>query len=340
MKKLQKEFNAFNELIKCSDTDSLREKRDLLAEDIKNKFPNKCGEHGIEINKSDLRFINQGSYIIGTAIDGKTADIDYAMIMPVDINEFSDPTIFKKAVKDSLIIENKRIPKIKEPCVTVTYHENNEEYMHIDFPIYAEHDNTLYLGRGKENSKKPVWEIADPEGLKDYFLDEFKNKEQLKRIVRYIKKWKQLEYETSTNSHEVPPSVGLTILACEYYSEHTYGGDDDLSALYFTMKNIKDAFIIETDRFNEITSASIDCKLPVEPGSDVFYKMRTSSAHLIKLYKKIVKAVNALNEAVNLTEAHEAAKYVRKVLGEEFSIPDKETKDTATSNKLEYNYGS
>lgn len=340
MKKLQKEFNDFNELIKCSDTDFLREKRDLLAEDIKNKFPDKCSEYGMEINKSDLRFINQGSYIIGTAIDGKTVDIDYAMIMPIDINDFSDPTIFKKAVKDSLIIENKRIPKIKEPCVTVAYHENNEEYMHIDFPIYAEHDNTLYLGRGKENSKTPVWEIADPEGLKDYFLDKFKNKEQLKRIVRYIKKWKQLEYETSTNSHEVPPSVGLTILACEHYSEYTYGGDDDLSAMYFTMKNIKDAFIVETDRFNEITSASIECKLPVEPGSDVLYKMRTSSVYLIKLYKKIVKAVNALNEAVNLTEAHEAAKYVRKVLGEEFTIPDKETKDTVTSNKLEYNYGS
>lgn len=340
MKKLQKEFNDFNELIKCSDTDFLREKRDLLTEDIKNKFPGKCSEYGIEINKSDLHFINQGSYIIGTAIDGKTVDIDYAMIMPIDIYEFSDPTIFKKAVKDSLIIENKRIPKIKEPCVTVAYHENNEEYMHIDFPIYAKHDNTLYLGRGKENSKTPKWEIADPEGLKDYFFDKFKNKEQLKRIVRYVKKWKQLEYESSTNSHEVPPSVGLTILACEYYSEHTYGGDDDLSALYFTMKNIKNAFIIETDRFDEIISASIDCKLPVEPGSDVFYKMRTSSVHLIKLYKKIVKAVNALNEAVNLTEAHEAAKYVRKVLGEEFTIPDKETTDTTTSNKLEYNYGS
>ena len=36
-----------------------------------------CSAYGIEVNKSDLRFINQGSYIIGTAIYGKNIDIDY-----------------------------------------------------------------------------------------------------------------------------------------------------------------------------------------------------------------------------------------------------------------------
>jgi len=339
MKKLQKEFEEFNDFIKCSDTPFLREKRDLLTEDIKSKFPDKCAESGIDINKSDLRFINQGSYIIGTAIDGKTVDIDYAMIFPIDIDEHSDPTCFKKAVRDSLIIENKRIPKIKEPCVTVAYHKDGEEYMHIDFPIYAEFEGSLYLGRGKENSLSPVWEIADPEGLRDYFLDSFKDREQLKRIVRYIKKWKQLEYETSTNSHEIPPSVGLTILACQNYAAYTYGGDDDLSSLYYTLNNIKNAFSVGTDSYGEIVSASITCDLPVEPYADVFYKMRLSSAHLVKFYKKLKRAVNNLKEALNLEEEHEAAKYVRKVLGEEFTVPEKKTRNVVTSNKSEYNYG-
>ena len=339
MAKLQKEFEKFNELITSVDTAFLREKRDLLTEDIKNKFPDKCSKYEIKVNKSDLRFMNQGSYIIGTAIEGKNVDIDYAMVMPLDIEEHPDPRDVKKAVRDSLIIENKRIPQIKEPCVTVAYHEDDEEYMHIDFPVYAEYEDSLYLGRGKENSSSPQWEPADPEGLKKYFLNAFKDKEQLKRVVRYFKKWKQIEYEGVSNSHEVPPSVGLTILVCTYYVEKTTGGDDDLSALYYTMKNIQDAFTVQIDSYGQVTSASITCDLPVQPYSDVLYKMRSSSTHLIKLYKKIKKAVAHLKDAINLNEDHEAAKSVRKVLGDDFTVPEKNTRESATANKAEYNYG-
>ena len=339
MKKLQKEFIEFNKSIKCSETDALIDKRDMLKKDIEDKFPDNCTKYGIEINKSDLEFINQGSYKIGTAIDSDNVDIDYAVIFPLDINEFNDPRNVKKAVRDSLFIENKRIPKIKEPCVTVAYHENDKEYMHIDFPVYASNNGLLYLGRGKEHSESYEWENADPKGLSEYFLNEFKDREQLKRIVRYIKKWKQIKYQNSNNSHEVPPSVGLTILACNYYFEYTYEGDDDLSSFYYTMRNIKNAFTIKTDEYGEITSADIICDLPVVPYSDVFYKMRQSKDHLINFYKKINKAVNNLKEAINLDEEHEAAKYVREVLGDQFTVPEKKTSSTETSSKSEYNYG-
>ncbi len=339
MKKLQKEFNDFLERIKPSGTHELREKRDKLTDDIKKDFPDLCSAYGIEVNKSDLRFINQGSYIIGTAIYGKNIDIDYAMIMPLDIEEHRDPRPIKKAVYDCLYIENKRIPAIKEPCVTVAYHCDDEEYMHIDFPIYAEHDGSLYLGRGKKSSESFEWEKADPEGLKEHFLSAFKDKEQLKRIVMYIKKWKQLQYATPSSSNEVPPSVALTLLACEHFSEHTTGGDDDLSALYYTMKNIKDAFEVTYNLDNEIISVDIKCDLPVEPYTDVLYKMRKSAAHLVKFYKKLCRAVDCLREAVNLSEEHEAAKYAVMVLGDEFTVPEKKAKYSSTHNKAEYNYG-
>ena len=74
-------------------------------------------------------------------------------------------------------------------------------------------------------------------------MDKFSDNEQLKRIVRYIKKWKQEKYNGSTNSNEVPPSVGLTILACENFIKYSNDdGDDDLSALYYTINNIKNKF--------------------------------------------------------------------------------------------------
>lgn len=339
MKKLQKEFNNFLDQIKCDETSELREKRDKLTEDIKKDFPELCSEYGVEVNKSDLQFFNQGSYIIGTAIHGKNVDIDYAMIIPLDIEEHDDPRSVKKAVRDCLLIENKRIPSIKEPCVTVAYHKDGDEYMHIDFPIYAKHEDVLYLGRGKENSKEPKWEEADPNGLKEHFLNAFKNKDQLKRLVMYIKKWKQIEYESSNNSNEVPPSVALTLLACKYFSEHTTGGDDDLSALYYTMRNIKDAFEVTLNLYDEIIKVDIECNLPVTPGTDVLYKMRKSDSHLVKFYKKLCRAVENLREAVNLSDEHEAAKYVVKVLGDEFEIPEKKARNASTHNKSEYNYG-
>lgn len=342
--KLKKEFSDFHGKIKKDkETSTLIEKRDKLKSDIEKYLPDELSEYGISVNKSDLRFINQGSYKIGTTIqsnDGQSVDLDYAVIIPIDKEKHDDPRKVKKAVKESLIINNIRIPKIKEPCVTVAYHANGEEFMHIDFPIYAEYDGKLYLARGKETSENYDWEIADPEGLSTYFLNKFSGNEQLKRIVRYIKKWKQEKYNGSTNSNEVPPSVGLTILACENFIKYSSNdGDDDLSALYYTVNNIKNKFSVTRDENSEIIEATISCALPVEPYSDVFYKLKKSSAHMITFYKRLSKACENLNEAMNIDDEHEAAKKVVKVLGEEFDIPEKEVVDAKTSNKGEYSFG-
>ncbi len=341
MKKLQKEFEKFNSDIKIdTEAEMLRKKRDTLKADVENNFPDECETIGIDISKSDLRFIHQGSYKIGTTITTKkSVDLDYAVIMPLDIYEHDDPRKIKRAIRNALIINNIRVPKIKEPCVTVAYHRDGEEYMHIDFPIYAESSGRLYLARGKENSENYSWEHADPEGLNDYFLREFSGKEQLKRIVRYIKKWKQWKYENSSNSHEIPPSVGLTILACQNYKAYTWDGDDDLSSLYYTMKAIYEKFSVSRDFEGNIISASINCALPVVPYSDVFYKMRDASSHMIKFYNRLKQAVDDLREAMNLSDEHEAAKYVRKVLSDEFKLPEKKAAASATSNKKEYNFG-
>lgn len=340
MKKLQKQFLEFNKLIKIDEeTSVLRDKRDMLKNDIESNFPDKCSEYDISVNKSDLRFIHQGSYKIGTTIKDTNVDLDYAVIIPLNIYEHPDSREVKKAARDSLLIKKIRIPDIKEPCVTVAYHENGNEYMHIDFPLYAEYSGSLYLARGKEYSASYKWELADPEGLNDYFLEKFTNHEQLRRIVRYLKKWKHEKYEKTTNSHAIPPSVGLTILACENYMDYTYPEDDDLSSLYYTLKAIKNQFIITRDGDGNIISASITCKLPVMPGTDVFYKMRDASSHMITFYKRICLAVDNLQNAVNLDEEHEAAKYVQKVLGTEFEVPEKEATESSTYSKKEYGFG-
>ena len=344
--KLKKQFENFHDAIKISgssESHDLRTKRETLQNDFTNKFPVNCEGDDIAINKSELRFIDQGSYKINTVIKNPTGSIDrdVAVIFPLDIDLHSDPRILKKHAKNALEITNRRIPKIKEPCITVGYHEDGVEYMHIDFPMYAVHYGTLYLARGKEYSDNYEWEEADPEGLNEYFLDKLKDNPQLKRIIRYIKKWKMDTYANPVSSNEVPPSIALTLLACKHFVEYKEGSNyDDLTSLYRVMDNILDTFIVSKDYYGEIQSATIDCTLPVTPYSDVFYKMKNSKDHCIKFYKRLKKAVDNLQNACNVDSEHEAAKYVQKVLGDSFEVPPKEASTVASVlGKRENSFG-
>ncbi len=344
MAKLIREFREFNDEIKIdTEAEALRAKRDKLKQDFKDYFPGECSSYNISITASSMEFINQGSYKIGTTIKNPNGnvDLDLAVIFPLDKDKHDDPRQVKKAARESLLIKNVRIPRIKEPCVTVGYHSAGEEYMHIDFPLYAKCNGKLYLARGKEFSSDYEWEEADPVGLSDYFLGEFKDKEQLRRVVRYIKKWKQIKYEGSTNSHEIPPSIALTIWACRNFVPAKDGESDyDLKSLFETLNAIKDQFAVwEYNDDGSIKKVLVTCELPVTPCTDILYKMRDSDAHLITLYNRLTTAVKNLKEAVELSSEHEAGLCVQKVLGDDFTVPEKTTKASAYVGPKEHNFG-
>lgn len=342
MIKLKKEFERFTDSIKLtSEANDLRTKRETLENNFKDNFPDICKENDIEINKSDMRFIDQGSYKINTTIKNKDGSIDrdVAVIFPLDINEHNDPRKLKKFARDALKIENVRIPVIKEPCITVKYQKKEDEYLHIDFPMYANLNNKLYLARGKEFSDNFNWEEVDPEGLNEYFLEKLKDNDQLRRVIRYLKKWKQEKYSGSTNNNEIPPSIALTLLACQYFVECKEGESyDDLSSLYHTVNKIINNFQL-TQEDKEITKAEIKCDLPKMPYKDVFYKMKNSDAHGVLFYKRLKKAEENLRDAYNVESEHDAAIYVQKVLGEEFEVPEKIAIAAMTKNKKEHSFG-
>ena len=61
--KLKKEFSDFYKTIRIdSETNALRDKREILKNDIKSKLPGILENYGINIIKSDIRMIDQGSY--------------------------------------------------------------------------------------------------------------------------------------------------------------------------------------------------------------------------------------------------------------------------------------
>lgn len=334
--RLYKQFEEFHNLIKLDKESSLlKEKRDILQGDFEKNFPEILKEHGITVNKSDLRFIDQGSYrqAISTTIDDTTIDRDVAVIFPLDIEENTDPRKIKGFARDALTIKNNREPKIKEPCITIRYLQQGEENMHIDFPLYAEHDGAVYLARGKEFSSTYEWESCDPDGLNDYLESYFAGNEgnQLRRIVRFIKKWRQEKYGDSYTKNHRPPSIGITLLACEYFvytSVDDY--DNDLNALYTVVNGITYSFITNLSGEHTITK-----KLPVTPKTDVFFKMTDADEEVF--YTKLSEFRDNLLNAINANEEYEAAKYIQKSLGTDFKLPEK-PKSSSAKSKDENSY--
>lgn len=339
--KLKKEFSDFYKAIRIdSETNALKEKREVLEDDIKLKLPGILKDHGIDITKSDIRMIDQGSYKYNTTIKDDVVDRDVAVIIPLNTTDNDDPRKIKSYLKDAISIPARTVT-VKEPCVRASYYENGEEWLHIDLPLYAKDGSNIYLARGKASSNSYSWENTDPDGLNDYLCGKINGNDQLRRIICFIKKWRNEKYSGSVSDHEVPPSIGLTLLACEYFSaQSTSEGDDDLLALQKTMKSIQDKFAVSKDWSGEIVSATISCFLPVTSYTDVFKKMKdSSSSYMVTYYKRFSKAVDDLTNAVNVESAYDAGEYVQKVLGSEFIVPAKEAVTAAAQNRREHSFG-
>lgn len=338
--KLKKEFADFYREIRIDkETNALREKREILEEDIKSKLPDILKDQNISVNRSDIRMIDQGSYKYNTTISDDVVDRDVAVMIPLDISVSSDPRKIKGYLRDTINIPARTV-SIKEPCVRASYYENGKEWLHIDLPLYAQYENSVYLARGKEYSSDYSWESADPDGLNDYLCGQINGNAQLRRVICFIKKWRNEKYSASINDHEVPPSIGLTLLACECFSaQSTDDGDDDLLSLQKTMKGILDRFTYTLDDKGNLVR-TITKNLPVTPYTDVFKKMKdSSSTYMTTFYNRLSKAVDNLTNAVNVESAHDAGKYVQKVLGDDFTVPAKEAVAAAAQNRREHSFG-
>lgn len=340
---LTKEFKTFyNDEVKFYANKEIRDKKKMLKDDFNSSFPNKFKEKfGEEFKTEDIRFIDQGSYAIGTTINHgyKAYDIDVATIISLN-NNYYDPVEIKKVARDALKNIN-REPKIKEPCITVKYTKKEEEKFHLDFPVYASNYGSLYLSRGKEYSsnENKEWQVADPEGLNDYFkknnlqinglglLDEEKKyRKQKRRVVRYLKWWKAENYNNSTTDNEIPPSIALTILVCEHFITSKIENEyNDLNALYKTVNKIFNSIFYEGyDEDGNLVKKLHPCKLPVTPYSDCFDKLKESDSYVEIFFNKMKYLKNKLEAANEEPEERKAAKNIVKVFGDKFPLPEKD----------------
>lgn len=334
MADIQKQFIDFHDEIKLKrfgENKELREKRDIIIDKIKNGVKTKFEEKGKDV--PILEFVDQGSYAVDLGItpEDKDYDIDEGVIFDLYKEDYPDSLELKKFIRDILEHHTSTSPKIKNPCVTITYSLDGEPAYHVDLPVYikSKNDNNLYLAWGKEFSSEEnkYWDIADPKGLNEHIKNSFTDdaKKQFKRVVRYMKKWKDISFDSSGNSR--PPSVGITIAAVDLFSyKQSYNPlsgkfkDDDLNALKDFINKFKSRFTLTWDIEEEEYLYAIEYNLPVQPYTNVFSKM--SKKQMDTFYKQLDKLENALIEAEDNNDPHEACTALSKYFGDKFPIPE------------------
>lgn len=341
---LQKYFKEFNNAIKMDyDVNSeLKTKRDVLL--------------GI-LQKADnipaFEKYDQGSYSMHLGVEplDKEYDIDVGLRFKVNCSEY-DPMDLKDRIYELLRNHTDYGATIKKPCVTITYKKDGEEAFHVDLVVYTYEDkedknSQLYLARGKNSkSDETCWEKSDPVGLVDYVKDKYKgedlkdDREQFRRVVHYLKRWKNKKFSSSGNAE--PPSIGITLIAVDKFvvsKEYDFLEEkyvyDDLDALLSFVKEIKNLFIFQGVSESGRLLYSIEYNLPsslnFEANVNVFKKM--SENYMTDFKEKIDTLISDLEAVKSETDEVEQCEKLNKIFGDDFPVPEKKN-----ASKQQMNY--
>lgn len=319
---LQKEFLDFHDKIKLDDENAtLREKRDILLKKLKDN---------ISDDAASYTTFNQGSYAMGTGIlpEDEDYDIDVGLKFSIDKDDYSDPLVPKKWVRDALYGHTKSV-EIRRSCVTVTYQNNGDSVFHVDFAVYAADgaDGKMYISKGKEfsTSDDKKWELTDPQGLIDTIKGKYSGDDasQFRRVIRYMKKWRTHQF--SSNGNETPTGISLTILAYNlFFLNKSYDWAtqkdvyEDFSALCSLVTSIKNSFSMNWNSQDNVWYHTIAATLPVEPHNNLFEKM--SEKQMESFYKKIESMISKLDEVKTKEKRSEACTILVDIFGDDFPV--------------------
>lgn len=335
MADVHKYFINFHDSIKFDDeNETLREKREIILEKLKNN-----------ISKDDKGYdtFNQGSYAMSTGV--KPVDGDYDIDVGIKFRMSKDeaePLAAKDWVFKALDGHTKSV-KIKNPCVTVTYQEGGEPAYHLDLAIYAagNEDGKVYLAKGKPDSKpeNKKWEASSPQELLDAIRGYFSildDRAQFRRVIRYLKRWKDIKYSDSGNSK--PTGIALTCTAYHWLSPNKTLVDvtankyeyNDLKCLVDFVSSVIGKFYQVWDQDSGKSFYRLAVQLPVAPYSDLYEKM--TNKQMEKFKEKLESLQAVLKAADNEVDPVEACKMLKVELGDDFPVPPPE--DTAKAKSV------
>jgi hypothetical protein len=288
----QSNFLKLHERIKLGNTDenaTLREKRDAVLDRMRKKLT--------------FDWFNQGSYAMGTGVVPVKADYDIDVgIVFTGPTRPADPLTIKQWVYDAVYGHTANV-EWRRHCIRVQYVKAGEPTYHVDLAVYwKDAYGNLTLAVGKQNSAadKKEWQDADPKGMvaqvTNHLVDE--DKWQFRRVIRYLKRWKNLHFAAEGNA--APPGIGITIAALKWFSPKkvqwnatTAAGYDDLGATLDLVNSMRSAFR-STWRNGEYARA-IELPMPVKPYKDVLARM--SNQQMKEFEERLDKLSARLSDA-------------------------------------------
>jgi len=303
-----KQFKEFHGVIKLSSTKkkeltgdgSKKGSRGALRDRIKKDFKKK--------DRKEPKFYMQGSFSMTTTINPISAEYDLddgIYLQNIDtskpMDEWEKPEKVHKWIVDAIDEHTSKDPTDKNLCVRVNYADENK---HIDLPIYAPKDETYYLA-----VKNNGWIESNPKEISDWFATEVKNKgEQYRRIVRYIKGWKDFR-EDENKQVKLYGGFQLTVMASYHFSS----SDSDEESFYKIVKEINLNLWKYESNLNH----------PTKPSKNLIDHY--SEARRRKFVEEFKNMVIKAKEAYDEDDCVEKSKKWRKVFGNRF--PELQSKD-------------
>jgi hypothetical protein len=324
------QFTDFNKNIAISEAkkDTLRGNKDTLREKIRKYFKEN------KPNEIKPSFRSQGSFVMKTTVNPipEWSENDKKNLYKYDIDDgvyFIGKEEDRKSVGtyhswilDAVKDHTNKGATDKTTCIRVLYADGH----HIDLPIYFKIKGDDTIPQLAHNSKD--WIDSDPKAFFDWFNEKAKSKEQLRRIVRYLKAWRDYRH-TQNSSTKMPSGFILTILAANNIS---YSTDRDDIALKETLIKIQNA--IDPNK-----GGKFECYRPTTPTDEDLFSdySDTKRDYFLSQLDSFVKSAK---EAIDGSNPKESCEKWQKHFGDRFSCSTAIDENEAKENTKAFSEGT
>jgi hypothetical protein len=264
--------------------------RNAVREKIRKYFREK-----LRINQP--RFRTQGSFTINTALNPigeNEVDTDDGVYLQ-HVESISDitPNEAHKLILDALEGHTQDGCEDKPSCVRILY----RHVYHLDLPVYIMEGGKAFLARTKPSE----WQHSDSKDFRDWFYNQRGGNEQVSRIVRYLKAWRD-------NREFGFSSIELTILAVKNFVA-AEGRDDQ--ALLDTLDNI-----------NVVVQGKV-IKKPVAPYEDLWEELSNSEKD--KRITQLKRLADDVRDSISNPSCHRASLILQAQFGDRFPVLEDKT---------------
>tara|TARA_R110001583_G_scaffold122072_1_gene273324 strand:+ start:6853 stop:7884 length:1032 start_codon:yes stop_codon:yes gene_type:complete len=272
----------------------------------------------------------QGSMSTNTAITHPIKDFDIDRALIIDANDAPDnPMEVKKLVLQVLENRGFKNATIKKPCVTADYASLN---LHIDITVYRKNGDSYELAVGKASSDENnrEWSPSAPKKLinyinsKDEYYGSSEDKlKQFKRLVRYIKRWRDNKFSSVVGNKIY--SIGVSVMFKDKFapSFSDDGKANDLQALRDTVHAVINGGYFETQSDDKY---KVRVTLPTLPYRDIFHSSSIDTGTQFR--NKLVSMRTKLDEALEESSLIKQCEIMRGLFGDDFEVPDSDQGNT------------